>query len=160
MYLLFLLIAGRFPLGGRDCHKENPQLILWVSHSLHHITSNVPVMVMWVATKLSNILWGGQATGCLFRLFLYTKSPFSSVHTDGSGYRCNSELLSSVQIWLGSITMTTWVKSSKLPLLLAKNGMERLNIGQTSEHWQYCVIFVLTVASCSGGNAGFRYWFY
>ena len=65
-----------------------------------------------------------------------------SVHTDGGGYRCNSELLSSVQIWLRSITMTTLVKSSKLPLLLAENVMERLNIGQTSENWQYYVIFV------------------
>ena len=65
-----------------------------------------------------------------------------SGHTDGGGYRCNSELLSSVQIWLRSITMTTLVKSSKLPLLLAENEMERLNIGQTSENWQYYVIFV------------------
>lgn len=157
MYLLFLLIAGRFLLGGRDCHKENPQLIVWVSHSLHHNTTNIPVMVMWVATKLINFLWGGQATGCLF-IDSFSTPRAHSVHTDGGGYRCNNELLSSVEIWLRSITMTTYVKSSKLPLLV-ENEMERLTLVRQVKT-DNTMRFLLTVASCSCGIAGFRHWFY
>ena len=140
MYLLFLLIAGRFLLGGRDCHKENPQLILWVSHSLHHITTTYPLWSCGSRQISSTFFEEAKLLGPFLDSFSTPR--VHSGHTDGGGYRCNSELLSSVQIWLRSITMTTLVKSSKLPLLLAENEMERLNIGQTSENWQYYVIFV------------------
>ena len=52
--------------------------------------------------------------------------------------------------------MTTLVKSSKLPLLLAENEMERLTLVRQVKT-DNTMRFLLTVARCSCGIAGFRY---